>query len=102
MTVSMAWEAKYIFLCPQTLLRFVKDTEQESRRVAERYDDLRKSWSKRPKYKKVTNPNLVATGHTAFVAAQKKLEKKEEAKKKRAAAKKVTQPVAAKKQAKKR
>ena len=63
--------------------------------MAERYDDLRKSRSKRPKYKEVTIPNLVATGYTAFVAAQKKLEKKEEAKKKRVAAKKVTQAVAA-------
>ena len=49
--------------------------------MAERYDDLRKSRSKRPKYKEVTIPHLVATGYTAFVAAQKKLEKKEEAKK---------------------
>ena len=69
--------------------------------MAKRYDDLRKSRSKRPKYKEVTIPKLVATGYTAFVKVQKKLEKIEEAKKKRAAAKKVTQAIAAKKQAKK-
>ena len=57
------------------MLRFVKDTEKESHHVVKRYDDLQKIRAKRPEYKEVTIPNLVATGYTTFVAAQKKLEK---------------------------
>ena len=81
------------------MIRFVLTTEKESRRVEERYDDLRKHRENRPKYKDVTIQNLEKTGYPAFVRAQKAQEKRDAAKKKRAAAKKET--LAAAKQKKK-